>query len=190
MRRAGSGAWTGPDTASESTGCRRSRPNRLPPPLPNRTIAHSGAHPAVETRYCPGLEGEEPGSAEAPVAAVDVQDWHAEPVPRLAGPVGVEGVLHGVRLGDDDDFTGLDPGDLRLETRQRVVVGDLASRLDAGLLQNPQTLSQRLLGVRVRGFAADWLQRLQGLAHLEEAEVVENGDEHVALGVGGDEDPV
>ena len=49
------------------------------------------------------------GSAEAPVPRVDVQDRNPEPFAGLAGPVGVEGVLHGVRFGDDDDLAGLDP---------------------------------------------------------------------------------
>ena len=44
------------------------------------------------------------------------------------------------------------------------------------------------VGVRLR--AVDRLQGVERLAHLEEAEVVEELGEHVAVGVGGDEDPV
>src|SRR5689334_1156862 len=77
------GAWTSPDTASESTGCRGGGPNPYP------------AAAVLTTR-----------SAEPPVARVDVQHRHPEPFAGLAGPVGVEGVLHGVRLGDDDDLAG------------------------------------------------------------------------------------
>ena len=38
-----------------------------------------------------------------------MQDRNPEPFAGLAGPVGLEGVLDGVRSGDDDDLAGLDP---------------------------------------------------------------------------------
>ncbi len=64
-------------------------------------------------------------SAHPPVPGVEVQDRQTELVARPAGPVGVEGVLDGVRLGDDDDLAGVQALDLGAQLRQRVVGDDL-----------------------------------------------------------------
>src|SRR3954471_10454959 len=56
-------------------------------------------------------------SAETPVPGIHVQHRHAERLPRLGGPVRVEGVLDRMRLRDDDDLARTEARDLLQEGR-------------------------------------------------------------------------
>jgi len=95
-----------------------------------------------------------------------------------------------VRLGDDNDLTGAETGHLGREGRERVVLGEDPGGLGAGLGQHLEGQRERLVGIRGRLGPVDRTQRLQRLAHLEQAEMVQHRHEDVALGVGGDEDAV
>src|SRR5690606_35836147 len=120
---------------------------------------------------------------------VEVQHRDAELLARPRRPVLVEGVLDRVRPGDDDDLVGVGVDDRLRERRQRVVVDDRPRHGRTGRLQRRHGPLERLAGLLPRldlGLALG--DRLPRLLELQQAEVVDEVGDDVALGVRRHED--